>query len=201
MRVKARWFRDEHDHRPDEVAGAVAFIAFRVAQNMLKSMRKAGFDIDAGEPYFEFLSESLAFAIQCACRVAWPRLEEPARQPFAQALALRAADHLAGNQADLLQAADPAAYRDAFIERLNHRFAEYADFGYGPEGPDFGFVRYFASLVADRVPEKDRHWVHDQVIAIEGPEGARTLSGALESLFDTGPDRKPRRRRASTTGE
>ena len=45
MRVKAHWFRDESAKAPEEVAGAVAFIAFRVAHNTLKSMRKAQFDI------------------------------------------------------------------------------------------------------------------------------------------------------------
>jgi HD-GYP domain-containing protein (c-di-GMP phosphodiesterase class II) len=41
------------------MADALAFIAWRVAQNMLKSMRKADFDIDPGPQYFEFLAEAL----------------------------------------------------------------------------------------------------------------------------------------------
>lgn len=200
MRVKAHWFRAESAKRPEEVAGAVAFIAFRVAQNTLKSMRKAQFDIDAGPQYFDFLAEALAFAIQCACRIAWPRFAEADRMAFATALSHRAADHLAGNQAELLGLQEPAEIRAAFIERLNRRFAEYADFGYGADGPDFAFHRYFASLIAELVPPKDRHWTHDQVIAIEGPEAAATMAKSLEGLLDTGPGRAPRRR-ASTTGE
>lgn len=197
MRVKAHWFRDESAKAPGEVAGAVAFIAFRVAHNTLKSMRKAQFDIDAGPQYFEFLAEALAFAIQCACRIAWPRFDEAGRMAFATALGQRAADHLAENQSELLGLQPAAEIRAAFIARLNRRFAEYADFRYDAQGPDFAFLRYFASLIAELVPEKDRHWTHDQVIAIEGPEAAATMAKSLESLLDTGPARKPRRRAAS----
>lgn len=200
MRVKLHWFRAESARRPEEVAGAVAFIAFRVAQNMLKSMRKARFDIDAGPRYFEFLAEALAFAIQCACRIAWPRFPEGDRMPFAAELSRRAADHLAENQAELLGQQTAAEIRAAFIDRLNRRFAEYAEFRYGPEGPEFAFQRYFASLLAELMPEKDKRWTCDQVIAIEAPEAAATLAKSLAGLLDTGPERV-RRRFASTTGE
>lgn len=200
MRVKAHWFRAEGSRRPEEVAGAVAFIAFRVAQNMLKSMRKAQFDIDAGPMYFEFLAESLAFAIQVACRLAFARLPEDQRMPFANELAHRAADHLAGNQSELLGEQSADDIKTAFIARLNRRFAEYAEFEYGADGPDFRFHRYFASLLAELMPEKDRRWTHDQVIAIEGPEAAAMLAKSITALLDTGPGRAPRRR-SSTTGE
>ncbi len=202
IRIKSQWFRPESAKKPEEVAGAVAFIAFRVAQGMLKSMRKAQFDIDAGPQYFEFLAESLAFAIQVACRVAYPRLPEDDRLPFATALAYHAADHLAGNQSELLGLQTHDEIRSGFIERLNRRFAEYADFGYGPEGPDFAFHRYLASLLAELMPEKDRHWTHDQVIAIEGPEAAAMVAKGVANLLDTGPGHeRPRRRPQSTTGE
>ena len=200
MRVKAHWFRSEDSRPPEELAGAVAFIAFRVAQNMLKSMRKAQFDIDAGPMYFEFLAESLAFAIQVACRLAYARLPEEQRLPFATELAHRAAEHLAGNQSELLGSQSAGEVKAAFIARLNRRFAEYADFGYGAEGPDFQFHRYFASLLAELMPEKDRRWTHDQVIAIEGPEAAATLAKSVAALLDTGPGRNARRS-PSTTGE
>jgi hypothetical protein len=200
MRVKAHWFRAESAKSPEEVASAVAFISFRIAQNMLKSMRKAQFDIAIGPQYFEFIAESLAFVIQCACRIAWPRFPEASRLAFATELAHRVADHLAENQSELLGAQTPAEVRAGFIERLNRRFEEYADFGYGPDGPDFAFHRYFASLIAERMPEKDQRWTYDQVIAIEGPEAAATVARSLAGLLDTGPGRA-RRRAAPTAGE
>ena len=64
------------------MAGALAFITWRVAQNMLKSMRRADFDIDPGPQYFDFLAEAVAFAIQVAWRLAYPPLRRRrARSP------------------------------------------------------------------------------------------------------------------------
>lgn len=184
MRAKTRWHRGERARSPDEVASAVAFTAFRVARATLENMRKAGFGIDAGPTYFQFLAEALVFGIQCACRVAWPRLDEDERHTFAGALARHAGGHLAESEAELLGARNETELQHAFIERLNKRFAEYAELGYGVDGPSFGFLRYFASLVADIVPPEDARWVHDQVIAIEGPLAAATLERTVAGLLE-----------------
>ena len=66
MRVHAHWFRDREVRSPDEVAGAMAIICWRIALAALARMRNAGFTLDAGPRYFDFLSEALAFAIQRA---------------------------------------------------------------------------------------------------------------------------------------
>ena len=184
MRERTRWHRGERHRSPEEIAGAAAFTAFRLSRAMLASMRKASFAIDIGPGYFDFLAEALAFCIQCACRVAWPRLGEAQRQAFAEALAHHAAGHLAENESELMGSRGDAELRAAFIERLNRRFAEYADFEYGPDGPGFAFVRYFASLVAQVVPPEDARWVHDQVIAIEGPVAASTMARTVGGLID-----------------
>jgi hypothetical protein len=192
LRVKSTWFKPGRARSPAEVADALAFIAWRVAQNMLKSMRKAGFDIDPGPQYFDFLAEAAAFAIQVAWRLAYPRYDDEGRLAFMTALANRTGDELAENRARLLGEPDAAAIKAAFIDLLNRRTAEYADFGHGPEGPDFAFLRYFATVVAELMPEKDRRWTWDQVIAIEGPGAASSIAKAVKGLFDEAP-RRPRR--------
>jgi len=192
LRVKSTWFKPGRAHAPAEVADALAFIAWRVAQNMLKSMRKAGFDIDPGPQYFDFLAEAVAFAIQVAWRHIHPRYDDEGRLAFMTALANRTGEELAENRARLLGEPDAAAIKSGFIDLLNRRTAEYADFGHGPEGPDFAFLRYFATVVAELMPEKDRRWTWDQVIAIEGPEAASSVAKAVKGLFDETP-RRPRR--------
>jgi hypothetical protein len=198
IRVKSTWFKPGRAHTPEEVAGALAFITWRVAQNMLKSMRRADFDIDPGPQYFDFLAEAAAFAIQVAWRLAYPRFDDAGRLAFMTALAHRAGEELAENRSRLLGDLEPAAIKSAFIDLLNRRNEEYAEFGYGPEGPDFGFLRYFATLIAEMMPEKDRRWTWDQVMAIEGPEAAATLAKSVAGLFDEAP-RRPRR--AAPAGE
>jgi hypothetical protein len=186
MRVHSRWFRPRA-RGLEESAGALAFVAWRVSRAMLERMRRAGFTLDAGPPYFEFLSEALVFALQVAWRVGYDRLDAAGRDAFATAAARRAAAILAGNEAELLGGADAARIEERFIARLNRRFDDYAPFGHGPAGPDFAFLRCFASFLAEVVPEPDRRWVHDQVIAIEGPEAAATIERALAGLLAPTP--------------
>jgi hypothetical protein len=186
MRVHSRWFRPR-TRGPEEPAGALAFVAWRVSCAMLDRMRRAGFTLDAGPVYFEFLSETLVFALQVAWRVGYDRLDPAERDAFATAAARRSAAILAGNEADLLGESEPAHIEERFIARLNRRFDDYAPFGHGPAGPDFAFLRCFASFLCEVVPEADRRWVHDQVIAIEGPEAAATIARALAGLLAKGP--------------
>lgn len=199
MRVKSHWFRPGRPKSPEEVAGAIAFIAWKVAQNALKRMRKAGFDIDPGPTYFAFLAETLAYSVQVAWRHAHGHFDEPGALAFMTALANRCGEILEENYAELLGVPAPGAVKAAFITKVNESFAEYSEFGYGPAGPDFAFLRYFASRVADLMDEKDKRWTHDQVIAIEAPEAAATIARAFANLHDTGTGR--RRRPATTSGE
>jgi hypothetical protein len=198
IRVKSTWFRPGQPRGPEEVAGALAFISWRVAQNMLKSMRKADFDIDPGPQYFAFLAEAVAFAIQVAWRLIHPRYDDAGRAAFMNTLANRTGEELAENQSRLLAEEEPAAIKARFIDLLNRRNAEYAEFGFGPEGPDFAFLRYFATVLSELMPEKDRRWTWDQVMAIEGPEAAATVTKSVAGLFDETP-RRPRR--AASAGE
>ena len=183
MRVKSRWLRRSHARSPEEIGEAAGANAFRLARTMLASMRKARFSIEPGGCYFALLGEALAFAIQCACRIAWPRLAEDERQRFATALAQACGRHLAESESELLGARTAADIRAEFIEAVNRRFDEYAELGYGPAGPDFAFLRYFASLVERIVPPDDARWVHDQVIGVEGPVAAATMAHLVTGLL------------------
>ena len=48
MRVKSQWFKSATPKSATEIAGAAAFIVFRIAQNSLKNMRQARFELPAG---------------------------------------------------------------------------------------------------------------------------------------------------------
>jgi len=188
MRSKVHWFKAEAARSPREVAGALALVAWASARRMLASLRKAGFDLDVGDAYFAFLAEALAFEVQVAWRVAHARYGEEQRAAFMFELANALARILGENRSDLL-GADASETARTFVADLNRRIEEYAGFSHDSQGPSFAFLRYFASLVEPLVPAKDRPWVRDQVIAIEGPEAASAIAKGLEALLDTGPGR------------
>jgi hypothetical protein len=196
LRVKSQWFKPEQAKSPAENAGAMAFIAWRLALHILKRMREAGFDIDAGPAYFEFVRELLVFLLAGTDRLAYARLAPEARAEFLGALVRRSAEILRDNEADLLGSADDGS---RFVEQFNELVGHYAEFGWSEdEGPDLGFARYLGSRLEAVLPAKDRRWVGDQVIAVEAPEAAATLRRAIDGLFSTAPRRT---RRAALSGD
>lgn len=190
MRIKSQWFKGGQGKTPDEIGAAMAFILYRIGLNALKKMRQAGFDIAVGEQYFDFLTEFQIYLVQIADRLAYARFQPEDRQTFTVALANRVAETQAENQSELL-GGTAAGHKQAFIERLNLRAGEYADFDYDAEGGKFAFVRFLGHCINAIVDQKDKSWVVDQITAIEGPEAAEMVEKSMQGLLDT--ESKPRR--------
>jgi hypothetical protein len=189
LRIKSQWFKAQTPKSPQQTASALAFIVWRVAQNMLKQMRAAEFDIDIGAQYFAFMREVLVFLIQVVDRMAFDRMPEGIRSEFTPALVRRVAEILEDSENDLLglPASGQESHRAQFIDLFNARSNDYATFGHGPEGPDFAFVRYLGSRVTDLMIDKDRTWALDQIMAIEAPEAVATLQSAMQGVLSTEP--------------
>ncbi len=201
LRIKSHWFKAGEPKSAEQNASAMAFIVWRVAQNMLKRMRGSNFDVAVGVPYFAFMREVLVFLIAVVDRTAYTKMDGPTRRDFTTALVMNCADTLAGNENDLLgPRSDGERYQDSFIDLVNELSPHYAEFGADPAAagddeafrPDFGFLRYFGSRLEPTLPDKDRRWVLDQVMAIEAPEAVDIVRSAIVDLLSTEP-RKARR--------
>ncbi|MDP3084895.1 MAG: hypothetical protein Q8N44_14570 [Rubrivivax sp.] len=197
IRIKNRWFKAGAGHSAQEQASAMGFIVWRVAQNMLKRMRGAQFDIDAGGAYFDFMREVLVFLIALTDRIAHARLDPAQRAEFTVALVRHVAGTLQDNEHDLLgaKAAGAPSYADTFIDLSNEVGPHYAEFGADPTAaaaansfePDFAFVRYLGVRLEPTLPDKDRRWVLDQVMAIEAPEAIAMVQRSMLELHDPAP--------------
>jgi hypothetical protein len=205
IRVKSHWFKAGAEKTPEQQASAIAFITWRVAQQMLKRMRSAGFDIDPGPPYFGFMREVLVFLLTVVDRIAHARLDADGRRRFTTALVLRVADYLQDNEGDLLGAAEGASWAERFIDQFNALQGHYAEFGADTAGrpedgftPSFAFYRYLGHRLEPDLPAKDRRWVLDQVMAVEAPDAVAIVQSAMRDLYDPRPRA---RRRATLSGE
>ena len=118
LRLKSQWFKTDAPKSPQETAGAMAFIVWRVAHNALTQMRSARFDIDIGAQYFAFMREWLVFLIQVVDRMAHERMAADERVAFTTALVRRVADHLADNEDRLLGVPPPGeeSHQGRFID-------------------------------------------------------------------------------------
>lgn len=208
MRIKSRWFGDAAAKGAADHASAAAFIVWRVAHQALKRMRAAGYEIDAGRPFMGFMREVLVFLVALADRIAFERLPAAERETFTVALVRHVARTLQENEDDLLGPPPPGepSHGDRFVDLVNEVVGHYAEFGADPMPPpgaigfhpDFGFMRYLGARIAPLVPEHDRRWVVDQVVAVEAPEAVAAVQRAMRDLFDPSPRRE---RRAGMTGE
>jgi len=200
LRIKNQWFDESRRRTPQDHASAMAFIAWRVTQNMIRQMREAGFDIEIGAPYFAFMREVLVFFAQILDRMAFARLPPSQRVTFTTALVCRLAEILEESEQEWLgrPGMGQPSWRDRFIDLYNELADAYAEFGYGPEGPDFAFVRYLGSRLEAVLPEKDRLWVKDQIMAREVPDALDLIRRGLDGLLSADP--RPRRR-ATMAGE
>jgi hypothetical protein len=191
VRVKSQWFKAETPKSATEIAGAVAFIIFRIAQNSLKNMRSARFELPPGPAYFAFVAELLAFLTLAADRIAHRRGDEAWRIEFTTAVANRAGAFLADNEADLLGAEPPEEIKRRFIALVNRRTDDYSDCKWSDDGPDYAFMRCLGHRVAEVMERHEQTWAVSQVIDSEAPEAAVMLQRAMADLLDTTP-RRPR---------
>jgi hypothetical protein len=190
MRVKSQWFRTEAPKSATEIAGAAAFIVFRIAQNSLKNMRHARFELPAGPRYFAFLAEILAFLTLAADRIAHRRGDDAWRVRFTTALANRVGGFLAENESDLLGIESPDEIKRRFVALVNARSPDYAECGWGDDGPDYSFIRCLGHRVAEVIEQHEQTWAISQVIDSEAPEAVEMLVRAMAGLTDAAPRRK-----------
>lgn len=193
MRIKNHWFKNR-PRSPREIAGALAFVIWRIGGNALNSTRNADFEIAVGAQYFAFLGEFLIFLIQVADRIAYRQLSAEDRLTFTGALANRVAETLAENQSRLI-GDSLEIYKQQFIDMLNRRAGEYAEFDYGSDGPEFAFTRYLGFSMREVMDEKDAAWVIDQMMSVAAPEAVEMVEKTLRGLIETEP-RQPRSRKA-----
>ena len=198
MRIKSNWFKEGRERSPQEISDALAFVVSRIASNSLENTRKAKFEIEVGPQYFDFLAEFLMFLVISADRIAYRQLSGEDRLVFTGNLANRVAETYAENRSRLLSE-NPEYCKKNFIDLLNQRAGEYADFDYNENGPAYTFYRYLAYCIGEVMNEADSGWIIDHMISYEAPEAIKMVEKTLRGLYEADP-RKPRRR-ASSSGD
>ena len=181
MRIKSRWSKRGKTHTVEEIAGAVAFITWRIAGNCLLSLENNDFQTDTHEQRLSIISEFLIFTIHMIDRMTIENFDENERVRFITELVTKTAKHLEDNKRDLIGSGD---YRDEFVSRLNERINDYAEFSYDEkDGPSFPMKRFFGDKMALIMGEKNQKWVADQIIEIEVRDIMSHLRKSVPNLF------------------
>ena len=189
VRIRSRWNARGKARSLEENAGALAFIEWRIAQATLLNLENEGFQTDTQAQRLDVLEELCAFLIHVTDRLVHGRMDDQERERFIVALALKTADFYHDNRVDA--EGRGRDFRQPFIDKLNLRMAEYAEFRFENAEPGYAFKRFLGECVTNTMGPRDRKWISDQVMEIEIPEMLKTLQKGLKDLFETGASADP----------
>ncbi len=189
MRIRSHWNNKQKKRSLEEVAGALAFIEWRIAGKALLDLENEGFQTDTQSQRLDVVQELCAFLIHVTDRRVHDTMSEEERRRFIVALALKLADTYHDNRLDSDSSGED--YRQPFIATLNTRMADYAEFAFEDRKPGYAFKRYLGEAVTNTMGDRDRKWISEQVTEIEVPDMLKTLEKGLKDLFDSGNTETP----------
>jgi len=181
LRIKSQWHKEESERSLEEIAGALAFNSWRIAMDKAIQLHGEQFVYRDDRQRLAVIAEYLLFQVQLVERMSQQMLDDEARRTLITALALRLAEHMEENSRDLL---GPGDYRTEFIERLNQRAGEYAELGFGSDGPSYPFMRLLGYQIQQLMGDSQANrWVIDQVMEMDAPEVYKQLKRIVRNLF------------------
>jgi hypothetical protein len=188
IRVKTVWFKKEGDRSPEEIATAVASTIWRVADKAVDNLGRENYDILTPARGFKLIAECVAFLAHYCDRMAYATQTPERRAAVLQAMSTRLAEVMRDN---ILEVMGPDGNRDfkaEFIDFLNRRFADYAEFEF-PEDSKASFpaLRFLGLQIREEMGDADKTWVMDQIMDIEMPEMMGTVQKSFKGLLSNAP--------------
>lgn len=184
LRIKSRWHDDDAERSLDEIAGALAFISWRIAKDKAINLHGQDFVYEDDEQRFAVIVEYLLFQLQIVDRLAAVRLQlsDDDRRKLVVTLAKHLAAHLHDNSVDVF---GPGDYVNPFIAKINQRGGEYAELNYSEDGPSYPFMRHLGFEIQQLMGEsQENRWVIDQVMDKDGVDIDREIRRAIDNLFE-----------------
>ena len=179
LRIKTKWNTKGTKTLADR-ASVVGVYIWRTAQETCKRMEKAEFSLGGDPQFVAVLTEMVAFSLQVTDRLIYGQMSEDDRHTFINALGKHLAATAQSNLADFLGEGDHVT---RFIQTLNARAADYAEFEFTPTGPGYLFLRYMAEKVSAAMAATDNKWVLEHVMEIEAPEVMKTVKRVVGEVL------------------
>jgi hypothetical protein len=181
LRLKSHWHDDEAQRSLDEIAGAIAFIAWRIAKDKAITLHGERFVYESDQQRMAVIREYLYFQVQIVDRLIHADMQEADRRKLIVGLALKLASHMQENSLDLF---GPGDYGAPFIAGLNARSDEYAALNFDADGPSYPFLRHLGHEIQCVMGARaENRWVIDQVMDKDGWDVYKKLARAVSDLL------------------
>ena len=183
IRIKSKWGGGSAARAVADVAGALAFIIWRLSLEHAKELHRQGFQYESDRERIAVLTEFCAFQVHLCDRLAWGEMEHMEREALIVALGRRLADLMQENMEEI---AGPGAYRAPFVAALNQRLSHYAGTTFADGEPGFDMLRCFGDGVLQAIgTSQTNRWILDQVMEISAPAVHERLAPAFRNRLDT----------------
>ncbi|QEP42007.1 hypothetical protein D5085_01950 [Ectothiorhodospiraceae bacterium BW-2] len=190
MRLKTKWHKQQQRSLED-IANTIGFLLWRISHTTVDKMYQDGFNFETNEQLVNVIAEFSTFLLQCGGAKLYPQLSEEEFQRFVNGMAQKVALTYKENMEQARQG--EASSRDIttpFLEQLNQRLADYAEFSYPDGKPSYPALRYFGTVIAAIMPASgsDNKWIIEQVMEVEAPQMLQKLDKSLNDLLPTTED-------------
>ena len=212
IRMKTR-FRAKGPKTVADRANVIGYNLWKIAQETVRHMEKEGFKFASDAQLVAVMTEVIAFLVQIADRLVYGQVNEEDRAVFVNALGRDLAGHAETNLAAILGPGESASapgqvprraseasrasesargphlapigdHARRFIDTLNARFADYAEYDFSREGgPSYAFVRYLGDRISAEMAQTDNKWVVEHVMEIEAPEAIKLLRKLVHEVM------------------
>jgi len=156
----------------EDRAGVVGFNIWKIAKETWVRMEREGFRAGEDTQLAAVLTEMIAFLVQIADRLVYGQISEEERSRFINALGKHLAHTMQTNMLDMF---GPGDHVTPFINALNARAADYAEFEFENFYPGYRFLRYLGEKMFEAMAATDNKWVIEHVIEIEAPEAMKPI--------------------------
>jgi len=181
IHIKNRWHSENADRSLQEIAGALAFNAWRIAVDRAINLNGERFSYKNDRQRISVLEEYLYFQVHAVDRMVYKMLQENERRALIVQLILRLSELIQDNSLELLGAGN---YRAAFIERMNQRSGEYAEFIFNDNEPSYPALRHLGYHIQQLMGgAEENRWIIDQVMEKDGNEVYRQIIKTLQGLI------------------
>ncbi|HMM47140.1 MAG TPA: hypothetical protein PKC12_04080 [Thiobacillaceae bacterium] len=188
VRVRTVWFKKDGERSPEEIASVVASTIWRVADKAVDNLGRENYDIITPARGFKLIAEFVAFLAHYCDRMAYASLPPERRTAVLQTISTRLGEVMEENVISVVGADPNRNFKAEFIDFLNRRFAEYAEFEFpDDEKASFPALRFLGLQIREEMGENDKTWIMDQIMDIEMPEMMGTVQKSFKGLLSGAP--------------
>jgi hypothetical protein len=180
VRVKNRWNQNAQPRTVVQMANAISATLWKLAADVVLSLENENFETATQGQRVDLLEELACYLVHYCDRWIYPRADENQRNEFVSCLVGDIARLLEDSRIDVQGRGE---YRAAFIDKLNRRSADYANYSFSEtEGGSFAMRCRLGEQVQNVMGERDSRWIPDYIVGREAPAIEAALQRSLTGL-------------------